>query len=540
LPEVSAAERSSWDEVMLPGLGESLPPHGSWLRALAAGEHFSERVTVVIPESGYYAVVASVFQRSRDPEVGRHTSDVAHKVIWLWINPNGGRVTESFDPAIFPEGTRQESGPLSSAKRPPKVRKKTGLTVQSMPLGLQIWAEYLNRDIGAWAPLVAAQVKYRVLNAGGSLLHSGSTSTDESGYIWVYCYPTERIEMEVQSVSEAVTVMNYNLSGDRTVVARATAPCDNSQTRIQTNDESSHLYTNLKLTIEESDRTFASRTQRAIATIDGLRNTAYYSTGAGGISVSHINISPLSIWYRNGVFTAAHEWGHMFHDKDLGGIIRYAGGCPSQHQLDGATTLECALVEGFPTYYASVTRGMDTGILPTELEANGYYRTSQTTDGAVVEGAVAAFFTDLTDSKYSEASDRVQTTHKYVADIIRSCQARYVNSQGSSIWTYNRGIDHLVYCFERRRPYSILFTNGTTESFFGTRSSRAESYSHFGSDPSGTLADDIRRLWLVNLYSKRPSVGTSPAFVVGAQDEAPEDPSTGGDSGSGCGTLRLC
>lgn len=63
LPEVAAAERSSWELIEIP-VGEDLPPHLRIRKGFAAGETFRERATVTIPEPGYYYVLATVLQHS--------------------------------------------------------------------------------------------------------------------------------------------------------------------------------------------------------------------------------------------------------------------------------------------------------------------------------------------------------------------------------------------------------------------------------------------------------------------------------------------
>jgi hypothetical protein len=53
----------------------------------------------------------------------------------------------------------------------------------------------------------------------------------------------------------------------------------------------------------------------------------------------------------------------------------------------------------------------------------------------------------------------------------------------------------------------------------GTRRQRHTSLRHGLS--VGNLSDDFRRIWLVNLYSKRVNVGTGPVFSSVAPGEAP-------------------
>jgi hypothetical protein len=127
LPEVAAAERSSWELVEVP-VGEEIPAHAEVRKSFAAGERFHERTMITIPRPGYYNVLAIALQRSDDREtdgatlVGRGAS----RALWLWIDEHGGRVTTEFDPTLFPEGIRPVRGPHGSDRKPPRLRHGGG------------------------------------------------------------------------------------------------------------------------------------------------------------------------------------------------------------------------------------------------------------------------------------------------------------------------------------------------------------------------------------------------------------------------------
>jgi hypothetical protein len=205
----------------------------------------------------------------------------------------------------------------------------------------------------------------------------------------------------------------------------------------------------------------------------------------------------------------------MFHDKDLGGVIRYYGGCNErEHFLQNTSSLECALAEGFADYYAVATRGTATEVYLTAFQTNHYYRNfTNGTDGSIIEGAVAALLLDLTDND-NEYGDYVQgsyNSHKWLGDMVKTCRVTYPAS--TTDYYGNRGIDHLLYCMERRSPYSQIMSSGETLNFFTTRSStkRATREEVFSTElwPD---ASSIRRTWMFDLYSKDPKVGTNPQF----------------------------
>lgn len=138
LPEVAAAERSSWELIEIP-LGEDLPAHLRLRKSFTAGEAFQERVTITVPEPGYYFVMATVIQQSEDvgmSDEGRVIGTGAGREMWLWIDEHGGRITDRFDPGLFTEGTRRVRGPISSENKPPRIRTGDAvITCSLLPAG---------------------------------------------------------------------------------------------------------------------------------------------------------------------------------------------------------------------------------------------------------------------------------------------------------------------------------------------------------------------------------------------------------------------
>lgn len=216
--------------------------------------------------------------------------------------------------------------------------------------------------------------------------------------------------------------------------------------------------------------------------------------------------------------------------------MRYSPSCPTDHPPASYSTLGCAVGEAFADWYAVLVRENDVGRWKNDLETNYNYMLGNcqfycSDDGAIIQGAIHAFLWDLTDGGTNEPHDRVQVTPRSVTDLIRSCQVKPGN--GSEYVGYN-GVDHLIYCIENRSPYSIR-VNGVDMTFFLQRGSSSRPTA---SRSTGLVAipDDVRRLWLVDLYARRPGVGSSPVFN---SEEPPTDPLQP-PVDSGCGTQLIC
>ncbi len=184
---------------------------------------------------------------------------------------------------------------------------------------------------------------------------------------------------------------------------------------------------------------------------------SYYTSGEDRI---YLGASDVPGSY--GTFVVPHEYGHAGHEKALGGNA--ASGTCSWHTLNAAINLKCAYSEGFADFHAAYTAGpILTSSFGSDysIEHNSYYPgwiynsqhqpVNQSSDGSIIEGAVAAFFYDLVDgpnepdgasNQADGDDDAIQYSGKYVSDIVKTCKV-----DGS---VRANGIDHLVYCFERQ------------------------------------------------------------------------------------------
>jgi hypothetical protein len=195
------------------------------------------------------------------------------------------------------------------------------------------------------------------------------------------------------------------------------------------------------------------------------------------------------------------------------------------------------LGEAFADWYAVVVRESDMPGWRRDLEDNRFhlFNCGQkcTSDGSIVQGAISAFLWDITDPAFVEGHDRVQKSPRAVVDAIKGCEVTINRSD----WFPYTGIDHLIWCMERRFPYQVRMqkasgSGDTLQTFFNTRSQ-----DHWANDARGfsvdNLSDNFRRLWLVNLYSRRINVGTGPVFssiVPGEEDPGkppPDEPPCG-------------
>lgn len=541
LPEVAAAERSSWNSIALP-IGEEIPPHIRFRRGFAAGSSFQERTTLVIPEPGYYLVTATVRQHSDDrmTDLPHMVSDVAQKDLWLWIDEHGGRITETFDTTLFAGDTRKERGPRTSKSKPPRIHKKgsyisctvypeepIAVTVQACPgagwtgpdapappppSSTQSFSVAYDHQ-GRVSPVPGARYLWQVRAAGGAMVSSGEGFVDAAGNIPVIdCQGTtsERtVSVQIYTVSETVRVVYSTSSGQ---AGEHYGPCGGSSV-LYVNKYSGHLFLNLMKTAANHIRIFgALNPARITASLNDARQTGYYVLSQEIRVAADDNM----VFGIHGAFVAAHEWGHMWMDLNLfvsgarDGLTRfYSRACARVHPPESLATVQCAWAEGFADWYAVVVRGSDTGRWLTDLESNFYHKNCQdgalvggvrvvcSVDGGAVEGAIHSFLYDLTDGGSTEPWDMLQYEPRLVTDVIKNCRVK--TTSGSSM-AYD-GVDHLIHCMEARAPYEVRIA-GILEKLFTHRASSSRSQSYTGTNLARG-SDLLRRTWLSNLYVKR-------------------------------------
>jgi hypothetical protein len=589
LPEVAAAERSSWELVEVP-VGEDVPPHFRVRKPFTEGESFRERATVTIPEPGYYYVLATVIQHSEDARVDAHGQIIgsgASRELWLWVDEHGGRVTDRFDPTLFPEGTRRVRGPLGWERKPPRVRDGDlvitctlmpagGFTVSSSPCPQPPEGGYPTTtpppsataavtvtysDVGTGGtvrPLVDAWVAWKVFNTttNTEIARSGAFTTGSGASPVIDCMgPTteRRLEVTVHTENRKAIVRSYiNFNTDRTQVAQYFGSCGGNVS-ITADNQQAHLFMNLTRNWDGHQRAFGQ-------TPPTMMKAALYPTSSYGSrydwGADHVRVEPGwdHIWREQGIMVSAHEWGHLWQDQylfkspDANGLRRfYSNACPTPtHPPGEATNLGCAFGEAFADWYAVLVRENDMPGWKRDLEENRlhlfYCGSKCDSDGSIVQGAVHAFLWDITDPAWVEGHDQVQKTPLAVVDAVRSCE---VTRNRSDWYSYN-GIDHLIWCMERRFPYQVRLqkTSGsgdTLQTFFNTRPQN-----QWANDARGftvdNFSDGFRRLWMVNLYSRRVNVGTGPVFrsILTEQQEPIEEDQPTDPNDPDCGVKFEC
>ncbi|HEX6983314.1 MAG TPA: hypothetical protein VF181_11190 [Balneolaceae bacterium] len=505
MPQLSAMKiakekRGNLNRIEIP-INQELPSQGREFQGLSANQRINYKIPLSISEPGYYSIYANI--RLKNPKEistlfkeGKWIKNSVTKHIWIWVDENKTVVTKEFEEDLFPKGYLIQPGPLTKMGEKPRIKylksdARRKIIVQSdySDYNIIITATYMDQTTLTIKPLANADGTYTIIDeyerravAGGQL------ETNAYGEVAIGCTSAQYYSYEVQFFSENSDVLVVNNNGSKVVgSARGDYSRCGLSYGVSTASDRSHVYGLASEIVKDAENLFSRSRSKILFTLSPNEDNSFYSPGNDQITIANDPNGVSHVGGAFGDFVIAHEYGHAFHEKALGGNT--GGGCPSPHYLSGAHNLQCAYSEGFANYVGAISIS---GPYSTNISNNAYYPatvgTGDLSDGSRIEGAVAAFFYDITDNT-SESHDNLDLPGSYVANTIRECE---VYAGGS--WYRANGVDHLISCFQNQIPnYS---------SYFDSRISIPSSYRESVSEPSGWSSSAMKSLWKHNLYGE--------------------------------------
>jgi len=531
LPEYAAAQASGWSTYQ-PWTNGRVPAATTRRGAVGKGGRNVVQQTVTFPLPGVYTVVASarVIDHDSIPDVedGAMLLDQGQASVVLVIDENGGRVMSEFDARVLPATAVSAPGPLqlrTGVNAPPATLPIPPREPSSSRAGVAAAPGTPARQTGSMRMVTRyydpVDAVYRLPEGALWYLYYYDSAFNYTGYgrsgylpadgsVSVGCSEAYWARLVVYGKSTRVTVGDSTNFRDGQIIADygvyPATDCPKGTVYGTAQAVPAHVFTSLNKTALRAETLFGRTRPTTPAVITGNTSLVYSTycppTGNyqgctyGGdylrIQTNNTTAYGEQVWGQTGVFITSHEYGHAYHEKALGGFLRYFSGCGTHSLTALATSMRCALPEGFADYFAVVTRPDETGY-DYAWETNYYYTSSLAgTDGSRSEAAVSAMFYDLVDTNRwgTETHDVVAYANSVVGDVITGCQV-YENGY----WILNNGIDHLVYCFERKVDTAIT----TSTKYFPTRSPDPTSWSVTSTTTSPT---EVRKIWKKDLYNE--------------------------------------
>ena len=196
-------------------------------------------------------------------------------------------------------------------------------------------------------------------------------------------------------------------------------------------------------------------------------------------------------------WVAAHEYGHAYHHKALGGLWPVSSCNPIL-----PSSYRCALQEGFASYAGVVGSGgyredcfehLGTPEAPAEPS---WCRDISHDRRAENEVWVAALFMDLIDDNDDYRDDDwAELSGHFVARVFRSCEVKQERRLRRDSWEQRHDVSDIVWCLEDyiERAYH------ESDSVFDGIDAPEDVRRHPENNPPGYSREDIRLTWLHNL-----------------------------------------
>ncbi len=492
---MEAARLSQWGKgFQLPRGGERLPSLDQVRSGMGAGQTIVRQFQLIVPVAGYYRVVASAIADSDDEITsnGALIQNAIHREVWVWITPEGGKVTSNFDESIFPLNARKRPGPLlinvdqisyPRAQPHDPLQNRTLMPSSSCdPSYVCGYVLFYNSDTATYDPVPHAYLYldfYDIIYehpAGGT-----STETDAQGYYELNCGGSYYYEGfgKVQLLNSDVEIDAPNVAS----LSVDYSDCGTNDDITVSSSQKARVFTNFNIAIAASRSILSYNRGEILVDLEGSASNSSYNPNEDKITI-RAAAGDDHIWGEFGVFVAAHEYGHAVHEEALGGINPNSDDNCDSHSVGAQSSYGCALAEGFADFHAVATRGDEGSFYTTIINrATGSV-------GPKVEGSVAAFFYDLIDGttagETSENHDETDYSGAYVAGSLATCNVAL------AFWQRASGVDHIIFCLENSLGHQQYFSGRLPPSDFD------ESVS----EPGGWSASDIFKNWRWNIFDE--------------------------------------
>ncbi len=447
LPELTAFEAS-------PGAWRGIPrdtrmtPAQNRQIALNPGSRNGQPFTVVFPEPGLYTV--QVIARQRTPDAVRGwTPQSTTSHAWVLVLEDGGRFSPVYDTTMilrdaistgpFRHVDPQRQGPPISGVTAFRGGENQFCEVNCPPRNccfggsLTYWDPVPNQIL----PLGGVTVQL-TFNTGELFQTVASTG----GYGGLPCpNPGETGFLSFVTISSAFTVRDHGSAGS-TFANVSSAVCGTTYMAHNTVLDGPLVFAHMT-TARNNGGALFGRVRGPlpvdiVTPADSAFSPSFYSPSQDRISIMDTHVDgPF------GGFVAAHEYGHALQAVAFSHGAPGMGTCNNPHSVEAPNTTGCAISEGWADYFSiSVipTAFWDFELAPFVL--NFPFQGDQ------IEGAVAAYYLDMSDPVNAGETDALSLGTRFVADIISSCEDSFGQGPSSVLKLRN--------CFENNLSPGIL------------------------------------------------------------------------------------
>ncbi|MDE0124672.1 MAG: hypothetical protein OXN97_08870 [Bryobacterales bacterium] len=335
LPTFAAMDEAGGDKRPSYPVGKALPVHSRWnLPIMDAGAQWKQSVDIELPDKGYYQVIVAVDAETIDDKNPSVIGAYDHER-WMLVADDGGLVTYFLDPDELPDGVLPEAGPFRNAARPSQAAADgfgdVGMDADDDEVefklsfysggylyyadGAELWVTYYDESDD--------EAVYEVTRSIGS-----------DGLAVVPCPASDEY-----AVAAGVVTDTYYWDGTETLGSTVVWDSDCGDTvPISVN---SYAYIGWK-NLNSAAKNIKDHFVQIRSAVDWY----LVHDSSGTVYLPSKDAISLAYDYAKSWWVAAHEYGHAYHHRALGGIHSSVPGNCRRHDIDEASSWECAYAEG--------------------------------------------------------------------------------------------------------------------------------------------------------------------------------------------------
>lgn len=440
-------------------VGQQIPAVARWnVSAMSTGDSWAQSVDITLPGKGYYQVAVMVAAQAPSGQEDPFVVDEFDMEQWLLVKAGGGQVTYFLDSDMVPDGIITGEGPFRRA--PAVTSRPSGGGSADGDDDISLHAIYYESGARRNAKDAEMRIEYR--DQVDEPVRTYTVTVPSNGVVTVDCPDSyEYVVASVLVPNTSKTLGRYLIGGTEVY----NSDCGTTRT-LQSNAYIFIPWRNLKEVIPIIEDYFGEDRS-------AVKWAQVFADSAAGYYPKSDSITFGYTYYGN-KWIAAHEYGHAYHHKALGGITG-TDDC-RDHERDKPSSYQCAFSEGFADYAGHVGTGH-----PAYWEDKHY--TEPGHDDAEIEGNFAALLHDLIDSA-EDGNDETNYPEDFVADVFKTCRANGIE---------RNDVTDFVWCMEDRinaNVHAERFPNGP---------SAPSSVSRSATNPSSFNADDVRDTWIQNI-----------------------------------------
>jgi len=425
LPELTAFEASRGPWRGIPRDTRMTPAQNRQI-SVNPGSRAGQPFTVVFPEPGLYTV--QVIARQRTPDAVRDwTPQSTTSHAWVLVLEDGGRFSPVYDTTMilrdaistgpFRHVDPQRQGPPISGVTAFRGGENQFCEVDCPPRNC-----CFGGSLTYWDP-----VPNQILPLGGVTVqltfNTGElyeTLASIGGYGGLPCpNPGETGFLSFVTISSAFTVRDHGSAGT-TFANVSSAVCGTTLMAHNTFLRGPLVFAHMNIARNNGGNLFGK--VRGPLPVDIETPVPADASSFYSPSQDRIHVMETQVFEQFGGFVAAHEYGHALQATAFAHGAPGMGTCNNPHFIQAPNTAGCAVSEGWADYFSiSVLPTSEPDRTVAQFELNSWV-VNFPSQGHLIEGAVAAYYLDMSDPANAAETDALSLGTRFVADIISSCE----------------------------------------------------------------------------------------------------------------------